>query len=80
MNPVLLKPQSDVGAQVIVQGKVFGEARARDYWTRAAAADPKGVSGMAAKRALGLLPVPLTVSATATPAKPVPSKVEGTEQ
>lgn len=31
MNPVLLKPQSDVGAQVIVQGKVFGEARARDY-------------------------------------------------
>ena len=33
MNPVLLKPQSDVGAQVIVQGKVFGEARARDYQT-----------------------------------------------
>ncbi|MBA3448676.1 MAG: cobyric acid synthase [Pseudaminobacter sp.] len=31
MNPVLLKPQSDVGAQVIVQGKVFGQARARDY-------------------------------------------------
>ncbi|MET3521975.1 cobyric acid synthase [Mesorhizobium abyssinicae] len=31
MNPVLLKPQSDVGSQVVVQGKVFGEARARDY-------------------------------------------------
>ncbi|MER9295655.1 cobyric acid synthase [Mesorhizobium sp. M0621] len=31
MNPVLLKPQTDVGAQVIVQGKVFGEARAHDY-------------------------------------------------
>ncbi|TPJ38650.1 cobyric acid synthase [Mesorhizobium sp. B2-5-13] len=31
MNPVLLKPQTDVGAQIIVQGKVFGEARARDY-------------------------------------------------
>ncbi|KRB22571.1 MULTISPECIES: cobyric acid synthase [Mesorhizobium] len=31
MNPVLLKPQTDIGAQVIVQGKVFGEARARDY-------------------------------------------------
>jgi adenosylcobyric acid synthase len=31
MNPVLLKPQSDIGAQVIVQGKMFGEARARDY-------------------------------------------------
>jgi adenosylcobyric acid synthase len=31
MNPVLLKPQTDVGAQVVVQGKVYGEARARDY-------------------------------------------------
>jgi len=31
MNPVLLKPQTDIGSQVIVQGKVFGEARARDY-------------------------------------------------
>ena len=31
MNPVLLKPQSDIGSQVVVQGKVFGEARARDY-------------------------------------------------
>jgi len=33
MNPVLLKPQTDIGSQVIVQGKVFGEARARDYQT-----------------------------------------------
>jgi adenosylcobyric acid synthase len=31
MNPVLLKPQSDVGAQVVVQGRVFGTARAREY-------------------------------------------------
>lgn len=31
MNPVLLKPQTDIGAQVVVQGKVSGEARARDY-------------------------------------------------
>ncbi len=31
MNPVLLKPQSDVGAQIVVQGKVFGTARAREY-------------------------------------------------
>jgi adenosylcobyric acid synthase len=30
MNPVLLKPQSEVGAQVIVQGKVSGNARARE--------------------------------------------------
>ena len=31
MNPVLLKPQSDIGAQVIVQGKVMGTADARAY-------------------------------------------------
>ena len=31
MNPVLLKPQSDVGSQVIVQGKIFGNAKAQDY-------------------------------------------------
>jgi adenosylcobyric acid synthase len=31
MNPVLLKPQSEIGAQVVVQGKVWGEAKARDY-------------------------------------------------
>ncbi len=33
MNPVLLKPQSDIGAQIVVQGKVIGEAGARDYQT-----------------------------------------------
>jgi len=31
MNPVLLKPQSDVGAQVVVHGKVRGNATAREY-------------------------------------------------
>jgi adenosylcobyric acid synthase len=31
MNPVLLKPQSETGSQVIVQGKVVGNARAREY-------------------------------------------------
>jgi adenosylcobyric acid synthase len=31
MNPVLLKPQTDVGAQVVVQGKVLRNAAARDY-------------------------------------------------
>jgi adenosylcobyric acid synthase len=31
MNPVLLKPQSEIGAQVIVQGRVRGNAHARDY-------------------------------------------------
>src|SRR6188768_2377076 len=31
MNPVLLKPETDVGAQVIVHGKRIATARARDY-------------------------------------------------
>ncbi len=31
MNPVLLKPQSEVGSQVVVQGRVRGSARAREY-------------------------------------------------
>jgi adenosylcobyric acid synthase len=30
MNPVLLKPQSEIGAQVIVQGKMFGKATAQE--------------------------------------------------
>jgi adenosylcobyric acid synthase len=33
MNPVLLKPQSETGAQVVVQGRVIGIARARAYQT-----------------------------------------------
>jgi adenosylcobyric acid synthase len=33
MNPVLLKPQSEVGAQIVVQGKVFGNAKAAEYQT-----------------------------------------------
>jgi adenosylcobyric acid synthase len=31
MNPVLLKPQSDIGSQVVVQGRVVGNAPAREY-------------------------------------------------
>jgi len=31
MNPVLLKPQSEVGAQVVVLGQVTGNASARDF-------------------------------------------------
>jgi adenosylcobyric acid synthase len=31
MNPVLLKPQSEIGAQVVVQGRIFGNAQAADY-------------------------------------------------
>src|SRR5579863_3074044 len=31
MNPVLLKPQSERGAQVVVQGRMIGATGARDY-------------------------------------------------
>lgn len=31
MNPVLLKPQSETGAQVVVHGRVEGNAKAADY-------------------------------------------------
>ncbi|MEZ2127219.1 MULTISPECIES: cobyric acid synthase [unclassified Sinorhizobium] len=31
MNPVLLKPQSETGSQIVVQGKVWGQAKGRDY-------------------------------------------------
>src|SRR3990170_4248804 len=31
MNPVLLKPQSEIGAQIVVQGRVRGRANAADY-------------------------------------------------
>ncbi|MHB9072820.1 MAG: cobyric acid synthase [Desulfobaccales bacterium] len=32
MNPILLKPSSDVGSQVIVHGRVYGNYPARDYY------------------------------------------------
>jgi adenosylcobyric acid synthase len=31
MNPVLLKPQSEIGAQIVVQGRVYGRASASEY-------------------------------------------------
>jgi adenosylcobyric acid synthase len=31
MNPVLLKPQSEIGAQIVVQGRVHGTAKASAY-------------------------------------------------
>jgi adenosylcobyric acid synthase len=40
MNPVLLKPESETGAQVIVQGRRQGSLRAMDYGQRKAALLP----------------------------------------
>ncbi|MCD7824999.1 MAG: cobyric acid synthase, partial [Clostridiaceae bacterium] len=34
MNPILLKPTSDMGSQVIVNGKVVGNMRAADYFKK----------------------------------------------
>ncbi len=41
MNPVLLKPETDRGAQVVVQGRRFGTLRARDYGCQKAALMPR---------------------------------------
>ena len=34
MNPILLKPTTDMGSQVIVQGQVVGNMRAMDYFAK----------------------------------------------
>ncbi len=34
MNPILLKPTTDMGSQVIVNGEVLGNMRAMDYFSR----------------------------------------------
>lgn len=34
MNPILLKPTTDMGSQVIVQGQVVGNMRAMDYFVK----------------------------------------------
>lgn len=41
MNPVLLKPQTETGAQVVVQGKVVANATARDYYALKPSLMPK---------------------------------------
>ena len=51
MNPVLLKPQSEVGAQIVVQGRVFGNARAREYQSRKAELMPFVLDSFAKIRA-----------------------------
>lgn len=41
MNPVLLKPETDTGAQIIVQGQRFGTMRAAEYGRHKASLMPK---------------------------------------
>lgn len=41
MNPVLLKPETETGAQIIVQGHRFGSMRAREYGKHKATLIPK---------------------------------------
>lgn len=47
MNPVLLKPQTDMGSQVVVQGKVYATAKARDYYKLKAELLPKVLESFA---------------------------------
>ncbi len=51
MNPVLLKPQSEVGSQVVVQGRVVGTARARDYQAMKPGLLPRVLDSFARMRA-----------------------------
>ena len=41
MNPVLLKPEQETGAQVVVRGQRIGSMAARDYWSRRAELMPQ---------------------------------------
>lgn len=41
MNPILLKPTSDMGSQVIVNGEVMGNLSAREYYRRKAELIPE---------------------------------------
>jgi adenosylcobyric acid synthase len=47
MNPVLLKPETDTGAQVIVQGQRFATLKARDYGRAKATLMPKVLESFA---------------------------------
>ena len=42
MNPILLKPTTDVGSQVIVHGVPLGNMKARDYFAYKKESGPDG--------------------------------------
>ena len=50
MNPVLLKPQSEGAAQIVLHGRVRGSAAARDYRTLAPSLLPRGAGRLRAAR------------------------------
>jgi adenosylcobyric acid synthase len=50
MNPILLKPQSDIGSQVVVLGRVVGNARARNYQEMKASLLPQVLDSFARLR------------------------------
>jgi adenosylcobyric acid synthase len=50
MNPVLLKPQSETGSQIVVQGKVVGNAHARAYQAMKAGLLPRVLDSFALLR------------------------------
>ena len=51
MNPVLLKPQGEAGAQIVVQGRVVGAARARAYQAMKPGLMPRVLESFASLRA-----------------------------
>ena len=53
MNPVLLKPQTEVGAQLVVQGRVRGAFKARDYLALKHEPDAGGARELRKARARG---------------------------
>lgn len=52
MNPVLLKPETDTGAQIIVQGERYGTMRAAEYGTHKASLMPKVMESYARLKAM----------------------------
>ena len=46
MNPILLKPSSDIGSQVIVNGEVRGQMPAAEYFRREKTAHPRYSGGL----------------------------------
>ena len=46
MNPILLKPSSDIGSQVIVNGEVRGNMPAKEYFRHKRALIPRHFAGL----------------------------------